>query len=75
MVNIVKILIGMLMDDIGGLLQSAPFLNLGARVSDAPVNRTMKRALIMMPFAWLPTPLITTCFPGVALWLANLLLG
>ena len=75
MVNVVKILIGMLMDDIGGLLQSVPFLYLGARVSGAPVNRMMKPVLITTPFAWLTTLLITTCFPGVALWLPNLLLG
>ena len=110
MVNVVMILIGMVMDDISGLLLSAPLLlpivtsvgmepihfaavlgvnlgmanitpptapllYLGARVTGAPVNRMMKPVLIMILFAWLPTLMITTYVPSVALWLPNLLLG
>ncbi len=110
MVNLVMILIGMVMDDISGLLLSAPLLlpivtsvgmdpihfaavlgvnlgmanitpptapllYLGARVTGAPVNRMMKPVLIMIVFAWLPTLIITTFVPSVALWLPGLLFG
>ena len=110
MVNLVMILIGMVMDDISGLLLSAPLLlpivtsvgmdpihfaavlgvnlgmanitpptapllYLGARVTGASVNRMMKPVLIMIFFAWLPTLLVTTYLPSVALWLPDLLLG
>ncbi len=110
MVNIVMILIGMVMDDISGLLLSAPLLlpivtsvgmepihfaavlgvnlgmanitpptapllYLGSRVTGAPVNGMMKPVLIMIVFAWLPTLMITTYVPSVALWLPNLLFG
>ena len=110
MVNLVMILIGMVMDDISGLLLSAPLLlpivtsvgmdpihfaavlgvnlgmanitpptapllYLGARVTGAPVNRMMKPVLIMIVFAWLPTLVITTFVPSVALWLPGLLFG
>jgi TRAP-type C4-dicarboxylate transport system permease large subunit len=110
MVNLVMILIGMLMDDISGLLLSAPLLlpieqsvgmdpvhfaavlgvnlgmanitpptapllYLGSRVTETPVNKMMKPTLIMIVFAWLPTLLITTFVPQVALWLPELLFG
>ena len=110
MVNLVMILIGMVMDDISGLLLSAPLLlpivtsvgmepihfaavlgvnlgmanitpptapllYLGARVTGTPVNRMMKPVLIMIVFAWLPTLMVTTFVPTVALWLPNLLFG
>ena len=110
MVNVVMILIGMVMDDISGILLSAPLLlpvvasvgmdpihfaavlgvnlgmanitpptapllYLGARVSGTPVNRMIKPVLIMILFAWLPTLIITTYVPAVALWLPNWLLG
>ena len=110
MVNLVMILIGMVMDDISGLLLSAPLLlpivtsvgmdpihfaavlgvnlgmanitpptapllYLGARVTGAPVNRMMKPVLIMIFFAWLPTLMITTFAPSVALWLPGLFFG
>ncbi|KZL10934.1 TRAP transporter large permease [Pseudovibrio sp. Ad26] len=110
MVNLVMILIGMLMDDISGLLLSAPLLlpivqsvgmepvhfaavlgvnlgmanitpptapllYLGARVTDAPVNKMMKPTLIMIAFAWLPTLVITTFIPQVALWLPEMVFG
>jgi tripartite ATP-independent transporter DctM subunit len=110
MVNLVMILIGMLMDDISGLLLSAPLLlpivqsvgmdpvhfaavlgvnlgmanitpptapllYLGSRVTDTPVNVMMKPTLIMIVFAWLPTLLVTTFVPQVALWLPELMFG
>ena len=110
MVNVVMILIGMVMDDISGLLLSAPLLlpvvtsvgmdpihfaavlgvnlgmanitpptapllYLGSRVTGAPVNQMMKPVLVMIFFAWLPTLLVTTFVPGVALWLPDLLFG
>ncbi len=108
MVNVVMILIGMLMDDISGLLLSAPLLlpivtsvgmdpihfaavlgvnlgmanitpptapllYLGARVTNTSVNEMLKPTLIMILFAWLPTLLITTFVPQVAMWLPDLL--
>ena len=110
MVNVVMILIGMVMDDISGLLLSAPLLlpivtsvgmdpihfaavlgvnlgmanitpptapllYLGSRVTGAPVNQMMKPVLVMILFAWLPTLLVTTFVPQVALWLPDLLFG
>lgn len=110
MVNLVMILIGMLMDDISGLLLSAPLLlpivqsvgmepvhfaavlgvnlgmanitpptapllYLGARVTDTPVNTMLKPTLLLIVFAWLPTLMITTFVPQVALWLPNFVFG
>ncbi len=106
MVNLVMILIGMVMDDISGLLLSAPLLlpivqsvgmdpihfaavlgvnlgmanitpptapllYLGARVTNTPVNKVILPTLVMIVFAWIPTLLITTFIPDVALWLPN----
>ena len=48
---------------------------LGSRVTDVPVNRMMKPVLVMIFFAWLPTLMITTFVPDVALWLPDLLFG
>lgn len=110
MVNLAMILIGMLMDDISGLLLStpillpivqsvgmdpihfaavigvnlgmanitpptAPLLYLGAQVSETPVARMLWPTLVFILFAWLPTLMLTTFVPAVALWLPNLLLG
>lgn len=110
MVNVVMILIGMLMDDISGLLLSAPLLlpivqsvgmdpihfaavlgvnlgmanitpptapllYLGARVTETPVNIMLKPTLILIFFAWLPTLMITTFMPQIALWLPNFIFG
>ena len=44
-------------------------------VTDVPVNRMMKPVLTMIFFAWLPTLLVTTFVPDVALWLPDLLFG
>ncbi|WP_138473092.1 TRAP transporter large permease [Poseidonocella sp. HB161398] len=110
MVNLVMILIGMLMDDISGLLlatplllpivqgvgmdpvhfsavlgvnlgmanvtpPTAPLLYLGARVTKTPVARMLKPTLLFILFAWLPTLMLTTFLPQVALFLPGLLLG
>ena len=110
MINLAIVLIGMLMDDVSGVLLSAPLLlpivqdlgvdpiqfaaiigvnlgmgnitpptapllYLGARVADTRVSRMLWPTLMMILFAWLPTLIITTYVPEVALWLPNLLLG
>lgn len=107
MVNLVMILIGMLMDDISGLLLSAPLLlpivqsvnmdpvhfaavlgvnlgmanitpptapllYLGARVTNTPVMEMLKPTFTLIVFAWLPTLLLTTFVPEMALWLPEL---
>lgn len=110
MVNLVMILIGMLMDDVSGILLSAPLLlpvvtsvgmdpihfaavlgvnlgmgnitpptapllYLGCRVTDVPVNKVIGPTIVMIVFAWLPTLLLTTFLPQIALWLPNLVFG
>ena len=110
MINIVMILIGMLMDDISGLLlatpillpiaqstgmdpihfaavigvnlgmanitpPTAPLLYLGAQVCDEPVSRMLWPTLIFIIFAWLPTLMLTTFVPELALFLPDLLLS
>jgi tripartite ATP-independent transporter DctM subunit len=110
MINVVMILIGMLMDDISGLLLStpillpiaqsvgmdpihfaavigvnlgmanitpptAPLLYLGAQITDTPVAKMLWPTLVFIIFAWLPTLMLTTFVPSLALWLPNLLLG
>ena len=109
-INLVMILIGMLMDDISGLLlatpillqiaqstgmdpihfaavigvnlgmanitpPTAPLLYLGAQVCDEPVSRMLWPTLIFIIFAWLPTLMLTTFVPELALFLPELLLG
>ena len=110
MINVAIVIIGMLMDDVSGVLLSAPLLlpivqdlgvdpiqfaaiigvnlgmgnitpptapllYLGARVANTKVSRMLWPTLMMILFAWLPTLIITTYVPEVALWLPNLLLG
>ena len=110
MINVVMILIGMLMDDISGLLlatpillpiaqsvgvdpihfaaiigvnlgmanitpPTAPLLYLGAQICDTPVSKMLWPTLIFIVFAWLPTLMLTTFIPELALWLPNLLLS
>ena len=110
MINLVMLLIGMLMDDISGIILSAslllpiaqgagmdpihfaavlgvnlgmgnitpptaPLLYLGAQVTEVPVRKLITPTLIFILFAWLPTLILTTFLPSVALWLPNLLLG
>lgn len=110
MINVVMILIGMLMDDISGLLlatpillpiaqsvgvdpihfaaiigvnlgmanitpPTAPLLYLGAQVCDTPVAKMLWPTLVFILFAWLPTLMLTTFVPELALWLPELLLS
>ncbi|WP_305984346.1 TRAP transporter large permease [Roseibium sp. MMSF_3544] len=110
MINVVMILIGMLMDDISGLLlatpillpiaqsvgvdpihfaaiigvnlgmanitpPTAPLLYLGAQICDTPVSKMLWPTLVFIVFAWLPTLILTTFVPELALWLPDLLLG
>ncbi len=110
MINLVIVLVGMLMDDVSGVLltaplllpivqdlgvdpvqfaaiigvnlgmgnitpPTAPLLYLGARVANTKVAQMLWPTLLMILFAWLPTLVITTYVPGVALWLPELLLG
>ena len=44
-------------------------------MTGTPVNQMMKPVLTMIFFAWLPTLMITTFVPDVALWLPGLLFG
>jgi len=110
MLNLVMLLIGMLMDDISGIILSAslllpiavgagmdpihfaavlgvnlgmgnitpptaPLLYLGSQVTGVPVRKLIWPTLIFIVFAWLPTLLITTFIPGIALWLPNMFFG
>ncbi|WP_120501216.1 TRAP transporter large permease [Roseovarius sp. EL26] len=110
MINVVMILIGMLMDDISGLLlatpillpiaqsvgmdpihfaavigvnlgmanitpPTAPLLYLGAQICDTPVSKMLWPTLVFIIFAWLPTLMLTTFVPELALWLPDLLLS
>ena len=110
MLNLVMLLIGMLMDDISGIILSAslllpiavgagmdpihfaavlgvnlgmgnitpptaPLLYLGSQVTCVPVRKLIWPTLIFIVFAWLPTLLITTFIPGIALWLPNMFFG
>ena len=109
-INIVLALIGMLMDDMSGVLiaaplllpivrdlgvdpvhfaaiigvnlgmgnitpPTAPLLYLGARIGNTSVNSMLKPTLAMIVFAWIPTLLLTTYVPEVALWLPELVYG
>lgn len=110
MLNVFMIIIGMLMDDVSGVLLStpvllpiaveigvdpihfaailgvnlgmgnitpptAPLLYLSARINRSKTNDTLGPTLILIVGAWLPTLLITTYVPSVALWLPDLLMG
>ena len=54
---------------------TAPLLYLGAQVCDTPVSKMLWPTLVFIVFAWLPTLLLTTFIPSLALWLPDLLLG
>ena len=54
---------------------TAPLLFLGARVTNVPVEKMLGPTMIFIVFAWLPTLVLTTFIPGIALWLPALLLG
>lgn len=48
-------------------LPTAPLLYLGARIGNTSVNSMLKPTLLMIVFAWMPTLLLTTYTPKVAL--------
>jgi TRAP-type C4-dicarboxylate transport system permease large subunit len=48
---------------------------LGAQVTGVPVRKLIWPTLIFIMFAWLPTLMITTFFPQIALWLPNMMFG
>lgn len=107
MCNIFMVIIGMLMDDVSGMLlctplllplmieigvhpihfaaiigvnlgmgnitpPTAPLLYLGCRLTGTPLNRVMKPTLVMLFGAWLPTLILTTYVPEIALFIPRL---
>jgi len=109
MVNVFMIIIGMLMDDVSGILlctpillpvvtglgihpvhfaailgvnlgmgnitpPTAPMLYLSGRVCGAKINKMLSPAMIFILFAWLPTLLLTTFIPELALTIPKLIL-
>jgi C4-dicarboxylate transporter DctM subunit len=109
MINLFMVIIGMLMDDVSGILlctpillpivveigvhpvhfaailgvnlgmgnitpPTAPMLYLSGRVCRATINKMLSPTIILIIFAWIPTLLITTFIPEVALWLPKLIL-
>ena len=54
---------------------TAPLLFLGSRVGGASLNKMLGPSFYMIIFAWLPTLLITTYVPEVAMFLPRLILG
>ncbi len=51
---------------------TAPFLYLGARIGNAPINEMMRPTMYYIFFAWIPTLIITTYVPGLSLFLPKL---
>lgn len=51
---------------------TAPFLYLGSRIGNAPINEMMGPTMYFIAFAWIPTLLLTTYVPGLSLWLPRL---
>ncbi|MBT3139485.1 TRAP transporter large permease [Ruegeria litorea] len=54
---------------------TAPLLFLGSRVTGVSVQAMMKPTLIFIGFAWLPTLMIITYIPQIALFLPDLFFG
>lgn len=52
---------------------TAPFLYLGSRIGNTPVNEMLGPTMYFIAFAWIPTLIITTYFPGLSLFLPRLL--
>ena len=52
---------------------TAPFLYLGSRIGNAPINEMMGPTMYFIAFAWIPTLILTTYIPGLSLWLPSLL--
>ncbi len=51
---------------------TAPFLYLGARIGNAPINEMMGPTMWFIALAWIPTLIITTYVPGLSLWLPRM---
>ena len=54
---------------------TAPLLYLGARVGKTPVPAMLKPTMMYIIFAWIPTLILTTVFPQIALFLPQFFLG
>ncbi len=52
---------------------TAPFLYLGSRIGNTPINEMLGPTMYFIAFAWVPTLIITTYFPGISLFLPRLL--
>lgn len=52
---------------------TAPFLYLGSRIGNAPINEMLGPTMYFIFFAWIPTLVLTTYVPGLSLWLPRLL--
>jgi C4-dicarboxylate transporter DctM subunit len=109
MINVFMIIIGMLMDDVSGILlctpillpivtklgvhpvhfaailgvnlgmgnitpPTAPMLYLSGRVCGAKINKMLSPTMIFIIFAWIPTLIMTTFIPELALTLPKLIL-
>lgn len=51
---------------------TAPFLYLGSRIGNAPIGEMMGPTMGLILFAWIPTLILTTLFPGLSMWLPSL---
>ncbi|MEZ5848913.1 MAG: TRAP transporter large permease [Geminicoccaceae bacterium] len=54
---------------------TAPLLFLGARVTGTSVQSMLKPTLVFIVFAWLPTLMLITYIPGIAMFLPNFFFG
>lgn len=54
---------------------AAPILYLGGRVTNTKIKELLKPTFVLILFAWLPTLIITTYIPEVALFLPKLVLN
>ncbi len=54
---------------------TAPLLYLGSKVTDTSVDKMLKPTLMFIFFAWLPTLILTTFIPQLALFVPDLLLN
>lgn len=53
---------------------TAPFLYLGGRICKVNTKDMLKHCLVIIIFAYLPTLILTTYVPQMALWLPNLIM-
>jgi tripartite ATP-independent transporter DctM subunit len=54
---------------------TAPLLYLSGQLNGARIDQTLRPTLYLIGFAWIPTLLLTTFYPDLALWLPRMLLG